>query len=82
MDELKEMENMLDLEPESDELMMEEIKKLKIEVMKNLVKKLKRDPWRLFSSVRKSDCVISIIDFTVYSHPMVSLSYQIFARVL
>ncbi|XP_028392340.1 uncharacterized protein LOC114516922 isoform X3 [Dendronephthya gigantea] len=40
LNELKIMENMLDLEQESDKLMMEEIKKLKMEVMKNLVKTL------------------------------------------
>ena len=81
MDELKEMEKKLDLEQVSDKLMMEEIKKLKIEAVKILVMKPERNLWLLFRSVRKSDCVISIIDLTVYSHPMVSLLYQIFARV-
>ncbi|XP_028406857.1 uncharacterized protein LOC114529301 [Dendronephthya gigantea] len=40
MDELKKMEKMLDLEQESDKLMMEKIKMLKMEVMKELVKYL------------------------------------------
>ncbi|XP_028407112.1 uncharacterized protein LOC114529492 [Dendronephthya gigantea] len=40
MDELEKLENMLDLEQKSDKLMMEEIKNLKIEVMKKLVKNL------------------------------------------
>ncbi|XP_028416793.1 titin homolog [Dendronephthya gigantea] len=40
MDELKTMEKMLDLEQESDKLMMKEIMNLKMEVMKKLVENL------------------------------------------
>ncbi|XP_028416794.1 uncharacterized protein LOC114541000 [Dendronephthya gigantea] len=50
MDELKTIEKMLDLEQGSDKLMMEKIKNWKMEVMKKLVKNLKRElyEWRLF----------------------------------